>query len=93
MLRINWNEVDKQEIAKSVLLLDLFAKIEYSHFANNTADIEQFTNKAENIIDVACDYMKAGFYEDALYALDFYKDETPLVEYYKAFCKNDISLI
>ena len=74
-------------------LLDLFAKIEYSHFANNSADIKQFTYKAENIIDVACDYMKAGFYEDALYALDFYKDESPLVEYYKAFCKNDVSLI
>ncbi len=74
-------------------LLDLFAKIEYSHFADNKADIEQFTAKAENIIDVACDYIKAGFYEDALYALEFYKGEYPLVEYYKAFCTKDAQYI
>lgn len=72
-------------------LLDLFAKIEYSHFAENGDDIAQFAEKPENIIDVACDYMKAGFYDDALYALDFFKGEYPLIEYYKAFCKNDIS--
>lgn len=74
-------------------LLDLFAMIEYSHFANNKADIAQFAEKAENIIDVANDYMKAGFYDDALYALDFYNGEYPLVEYYKAFCKKDTSFI
>ena len=38
MLRINWNEVDKQEIAKSVLLLDLFAKT-YCRYQN---DYERF---------------------------------------------------
>ena len=74
-------------------LLDLFAMIEYSHFADNKADIEQFAIKAENIIDVATDYMKAGFYEDALYALEFFKGEYPLVAYYKAFCKKDLAFI
>ncbi len=74
-------------------LLDLFAKIEYSHFADNKSDIKQFALKAENIIDVACDYMKAGFYDDALYALDLYDGEYPLVAYYKAFCKKDESII
>lgn len=74
-------------------LLDLFAKVEYSYFSNNHADIEQFALKAENIIDVATDYMKAGFMEDAVYVLDMYKGEYPLVEYYKAFCKKDTSYI
>ena len=67
--------------------------VEYSHFAKMDKEIEQFAEKAENIIDVATDYMKAGFYEDAFYALDFYKGEYPLVEYYKAFCKKDVSFI
>ncbi len=74
-------------------LLDLFAMVEYSHFAKMDAEIAQFAEKAENIIDVANDYIKAGFYDDALYALDFYKGEYPLVEYYKAFCKKDTSFI
>lgn len=74
-------------------LLDLFAMIEYSHFADNKTDIAQFAEKAENIIDVANDYIKAGFTDDALYALDFYKGEYPLVEYYKAFCKKDTAFI
>ena len=74
-------------------LLDLFAMIEYSHFENMDADIAQFAEKAENIIDVTCDYIKAGFYEDALYALNFYKGEYPLVEYYKAFCKKNTEFI
>ena len=74
-------------------LLDLFAMVEYSHFVDNKTDIKQFAEKAENIIDVACDYMKAGFYDDALYALDMYKGDYPLVEYYKAFCKKDTANI
>ncbi|MBO4432500.1 MAG: DUF5107 domain-containing protein, partial [Clostridia bacterium] len=74
-------------------LLDLFAKIEYSHFADNTAEIAQFTKKAENLIDVANDYIKAGFYDDAVYTLAFYTLKHPLIEYYKGFCLNDTSYI
>ena len=92
--RIDMNAAKKlAEVNIKNDLLDLFALVEYSHFADNKADIEPFAIKAENIIDVATDYMKAGFYEDALYALDFYKDKYPLIEYYKAFCKKDTSFI
>jgi len=92
--RIDMNSAKKNaELSVNDDLLDLFAMVEYSHFTNKDADIAQFAEKAENIIDVACDYMKAGFYEDALYALEFYKGEYPLVEYYKAFCKKDAALI
>ena len=74
-------------------LLDLFAMVEYSHFADNGELISQFAEKPENILDVAVDYMKAGFTEDALYTLNMYKGDYPLVEYYKAFLEKDVSLI
>ncbi|MBQ3055611.1 MAG: DUF5107 domain-containing protein [Oscillospiraceae bacterium] len=65
--------------------LDLFALIENSHVEDHSALIAQFAAKAENILDVARDYMKAGLLDDALYALGFYHGESPLVEYYKAY--------
>ncbi len=71
-------------------LLDLFALIEYSHYSDNKAQLEQFCRKPENLIDVAGDYMKAGFYEDALYALELCAQDYPLVSYYKAYCANKL---
>ncbi len=65
--------------------LDLFALIEYAHFADCADKIAQFAVKSENILDVVRDYMKAGLYEDALFALDFDKQGSPMVDYYKAF--------
>lgn len=38
MLTTNWDEIDKQEIAKSVVLLDMFTKI-YCRYQN---DCERF---------------------------------------------------
>ena len=38
MIKINWDEIDKQEIAKSVVLLDLFTKT-YCRYQN---DYERF---------------------------------------------------
>ncbi|MCQ2478721.1 MAG: DUF5107 domain-containing protein, partial [Clostridia bacterium] len=66
-------------------LLDLFAKIEWSHFSENISNIETFSVKPENMLDVANDYIKAGFFEDALYVLNL-STENPLVNYYKAYC-------
>lgn len=73
--------------------LDLFALIEYSHFENVEDKIAQFEAKPENLLDVARDYMKAGFYEDALYALSFANAASPLVNYYKAYITKDNSFI
>lgn len=73
--------------------LDLFALIEYSHFENVEDKIAQFAAKPENLLDVARDYMKAGFYEDALYALSFANAASPLVNYYKAYITKDNSFI
>ncbi len=68
-------------------LLDLFAMVENSHYVDNSASLEQFRLKAENLIDVAIDYMRAGLYEDALYTLDLADDTYPMVNYYKAYCQ------
>lgn len=40
MLKTDWDEVDKQEIAKSAVLLDLFTKI----FCRYSNDYERFGN-------------------------------------------------
>ena len=92
--RIDLAAAKKQaEICKNDDLLDLFAKIESSYFENKSEQIMQFAAKAENLIDVACDYIKAGFYDDAVYTLNFYKGKSPLVEYYKGYCLKDASYI
>ncbi|MBO5281417.1 MAG: DUF5107 domain-containing protein [Clostridia bacterium] len=66
-------------------LLDLFALVEYSHFADCSDKIAQFALKSENILDVAKDYMKAGLFEDALYALSLDRGNSPLIDYYRAY--------
>ena len=66
-------------------LLDLFALIEYAHFADVTDKIEQFAAKPENVLDVARDYMKAGLYEDAADTLRLAEPSSPLVNYYLAY--------
>lgn len=66
--------------------LDFFAKVEYSHFSDVKEEISEFTKKAENVLDVARDYMECGLYEDAIHALSLFKGESPLVEYYLAYC-------
>ena len=38
-----------------------------------------------NILDVAKDYMKAGLFEDALYALSLDRGNSPLIDYYRAY--------
>lgn len=73
--------------------LDLFALVEYSHFADVHEKIAQFAAKPENLLDVARDYMKAGLSEDAMYALSFAGDTSPLVEYYKAYITKDTAYI
>ncbi|MBQ9975721.1 MAG: DUF5107 domain-containing protein [Clostridia bacterium] len=73
--------------------LDLLALVEYSHFADCNSELEQFTKKPENILDAVCDYMKAGFIEDAVYTLDLFKGDYPLIEYYKGYLTKDISFI
>ena len=82
-----------EEVAKANTgddLLDLFALVEYSFWQDNSAALAQFQAKGENFIDVANDYMKAGFYADALHALKFADENYPLVAYYKGYCAHKL---
>jgi len=69
-------------------LLDLFAKIELSHYEDNSRELAQFRLKAENVIDVAVDYMRAGLYADALYALKLADESYPMVHFYRAYLED-----
>lgn len=71
-------------------LLDLFALVEYSHFKDVSQKIGQFAGKAENILDVVRDYMKAGFYDDALNTLELDRSGSPLISYYKGYILNQL---
>ena len=64
--------------------LDLLAMVENSHLGP-VPEMAQFAQKPENFIDCAVDYMAAGLWEDALYALSFAPDY-PLARYYEGYC-------
>lgn len=79
-----------QELAESVVeldKLDMLARVELSNFVDNKAEIRfMFDSKPENFIDIAAAYVNAGFYRDALSALEISGNAYPLYEYYKAYC-------
>ena len=68
-------------------LLDLFAQCELSFHKNNSAAIEAFAAKPENVLTVLADYMDAGLYASALSVLAYFEDvKSPMIEYYRAYC-------
>ncbi|MBP3333368.1 MAG: DUF5107 domain-containing protein [Clostridia bacterium] len=73
------------EDAHAYDLLDLRAIFELSHFEDMTDTIAYFAEKAENIIDIAAEYISEGLLDDALYTLDFAPQSYPLVSYYRAY--------
>lgn len=68
-------------------MLDMFAQVELLGYGE---DVEGFTKrfgeKPENYLDVAYDYMSAGFYEDAFKVLAMAETEYPLISYVKGYC-------
>ena len=74
-------------------LLDLFAILEASQFSGDPALVKPFVHKAENLLDAARDYMEAGLWEDAVYALSFADQEHPLVNYYLAYITRQSSYL
>lgn len=78
------------EIANQVIDLDklnMLARAELSNHIDNKAQIcDMFDSKPENFIDVAAAYINAGFYRDAIAALEISKKAYPLYDYYKAYC-------
>ncbi len=78
-----------EAIAKEVLeldKLDMLSRVELSNFVDNKEEIRcMFDSKPENFIDIAAAYISAGFYQDAIDALEISKSEYPLYDYYKAY--------
>ncbi len=86
----NLGEDEKAEaIANEVLnqdKLDMLSRVELSHFMDNKDEIRfMFDSKPENFIDVAAAYISAGFYQDAINALEISANKYPLYDYYKAY--------
>mgnify|MGYP003289690420 CR=1 FL=1 len=72
-------------------MLDLFAQCELNFHKNNENAIAGFAAKPENVLTVLADYMDAGLYESALsVAKLFGETESPMINYYKAYCKAQI---
>ena len=70
-------------------LLDLWARVELSHYEDNSNAIrEMFGQKPENYLDVICDYLEAGLVEDALYVVELSRSHYPLLHYYRGYCRH-----
>lgn len=71
--------------------LDMFTQTELLEYGGDEKVFTaRFGGKAENYLDVAYDYMSAGFYEEALKILELAQMEYPLISYVKAFCYHQL---
>ncbi len=88
--------IGENERAKLILdevcrydMLDMFARTEFLHYGNSEKEFnELFGGKAENYMDVAYDYISAGFYEDALKVIGLARQEYPLFDYVRGYCSH-----
>ncbi len=86
--------IGKKESAKMILnevcrydRLDMFAGAEFLHYGSSEEEFNGlFGGKAENYLDVAYDYINAGFYEDAMQVISLAQQEYPLFDYVRAYC-------
>lgn len=89
ILRKLGNDVAAKELLKNAVsddMLDMFALNELSHYENAAVQrTAEFFYKPENVIDLLCNYISAGFYEDALELIESAHSEYPLIWYYKAY--------
>ena len=69
-------------------MLDMFSQTELLRYNAEATDsyLARFGEKAENFLDVAYDYISAGFYEEALEVMNLAKTEYPLISFVKAYC-------
>ncbi|MBQ7247192.1 MAG: DUF5107 domain-containing protein [Lachnospiraceae bacterium] len=67
--------------------LDITAWIELAHYEDVSDKIRDiFGSKSDCFVDPVSDYIKAGLYDDALFALEKCSGDYPLLGYYKAYC-------
>ena len=68
-------------------MLDMFAQIELLNYGGKVEELTHiFGNKADNYLDVAYDYLNAGFYNEAFHVLELAKIEYPMISYVKGYC-------
>ena len=68
-------------------MLDMFAQAELLGYGEDAEGFtKRFGEKPESYLDVAYDYMSAGFYEDAFKVLAMAETEYPLISYVKGYC-------
>ena len=94
LLRVLGKEEQSKVLAENNAqndLLDLFALVELSHYNNVANELKQFKAKPESFIDVAVNYIEAGLYKEAIYALDLAESNYPMISYYKAYCNAKIN--
>lgn len=70
-------------------LLDIQPRLEvYMLTGEGAKEIQaMFAQKPENFLDAVCEYMDAGFFEDALAVLELAGEDWPLLDYYRASCR------
>ncbi len=71
--------------------LDMYSAVEHlRHGGDPEAVNALFGRKAESYMDVAYDYMDAGFYEDAILALQAAPMSYPMFDYCMAYCREKL---
>lgn len=82
-----WRKKAQQlsEANHSADLLDLFAAIELAHHTDTRPDLSMFAENQENFLNAVNDYLHAGLYKDAAFALSFLPEKNPLVNYYLGY--------
>ena len=90
ILRKLGKSTDAQDILKKVRAydpLDMYSAVEMLNFGGSPKDLNEiFGKKPENYLDVAYDYIAAGFYHEAINVLEMSQHEYPLYDYVKAYC-------
>ncbi len=88
-------KLDKIPEAKEILLnvqnwdmLDMYSKVELIYHGESANELnEMFARKPEAYIDVAYDYIDAGFYADAINVLKLSGLTYPMFDYIIAYCE------
>ncbi len=86
-------ELDKARIilgeAADFDVLDMYCAVELLHFGGSADTIrDMYREKPEAYMDVAYDYIDAGFYKDAVELLRLSGLEYPMFEYIIAYCES-----
>ncbi len=88
-------KLGKQDEAKNILenvhkwdMLDMYSAVELTYHGKTADELNNmFGEKPEAYVDIAYDYLDAGFYEDAINVLEMSKLTYPMFDYIIAYCQ------